>query len=43
MHFNGTQVKVVDNNKGDFTLFFNENNQSVEENYLIELPSLVIG
>ena len=25
MHFNGTQVRVVDSNKGDFTLFFNEN------------------
>ena len=43
MHFNGTQVRVVDNNKGDFTLFFNENDQNIEENYSIELPSLVIG
>jgi hypothetical protein len=43
MHFNGTQVRVVDSNKGDFTLFFNENDQNIEENYSIELPSLVIG
>lgn len=24
MHFNGTQVKVVDNNPGDFTLILKE-------------------
>ena len=43
MHFNGTQVKVADSNKGDFTLFFNENDQNIEENYSIEFPSFVIG